>query len=153
MSIRDRLISDLKSAMKSGKRDRVSVLRMVRAKIVEAQVNLRVKKGLDYELSDTETVEVIIGYAKQQRQSIESYRQVDREDLVKKEAAELAIIQESLPRQLSEDEVARFATEAITEAGASTLKDLGVVMKILMPRIHGVADGKVVNKIVRNLLS
>lgn len=152
MSIKDRLTSDLKSAMKSGNRERVSVLRMVRAKIIEAEVNLRAKKGRDYELNDTETVEVIAGYAKQQRQSIESYRQADREDLVKKEAAELTILQEYLPRQLAEDEVARLATEAITEAGASSLKDLGAVMKILMPRIRGAADGKVVNQIVRNLL-
>src|SRR5262249_7640500 len=104
-------------------------------------------------LSDPEAIKALAAYAKQRRDSIESYRQGGREDLALKEEAELAIVQEYLPKQLAADEVRRIAREAIAEAGATSPKDLGAVMKIVMPRVKGAADGRMVNQIVAELLS
>lgn len=139
--------------MKSGDTERVSVLRMIKAKILEAEVELRTKKGVDYQLNDPETIEVLSSYAKQRRQSIDSYRQGGREDLAQKEERELSIVQQYMPRQFSNEEITAVVREAIVETGAMGLKDLGEVMKLVMPRVQGAADGKVVNQIVRDQLS
>jgi uncharacterized protein YqeY len=152
MSIRQRIIDDLKAAMKTGARQRLDTLRMVKARMQEAEVALRATKGLAYELSDAEATQVVSGYAKQRRDSIESFRQAGRADLAAREEAELAIVQEYLPRQLDPDELRRLAREAIAEAGATSAKDVGKVMKLLMPKVKGAADGKDVNRVVGELL-
>jgi len=87
MSIRERIAADLKTAMKSGAADRLGVLRMVKAKILEAEVNLRGAKGREYELGDDEALQVLAGYAKQRRDSIDAYRKAGREDLAAQEEA------------------------------------------------------------------
>lgn len=152
MTLKQRIVDDMKAAMKGGRKDRLEVLRMVKARMMEAEVGLRAEKGRDYELSDPEAIQVLSSYAKQRRDSIDSFRQSGREDLATKEEAELAVIQEYLPRQLSANEITRIAREAIAEAGATSPKDIGAVMKVLMPRVKGAADGKVVNQIVSSLL-
>ena len=153
MSLMETIAEDLKSALKSQARQRLETLRMARAKMLEAEVALRAEMGRDYKLADPEAIRVLAAYAKQRRDSIDSYRQAGREDLATQEEAELAIIQEYLPRQLSPDEVKEIVRAAIAEAGATSPKDMGAVMKLVMPKLKGAADGKLVNQIVGQLLS
>jgi uncharacterized protein YqeY len=153
MSLKQVIAEDLKSAMKLRAQDRVEVLRMARARMLEAEVALRASMGRDYELSDEEAIKALAGYAKQRRDSIESYRQAGREDLAAKEEAELAIVQEYLPRQLSEDDVRAIVKQAIAATGATSARQMGQVMKAVMPQVQGAADGKLVSRIVNELLS
>jgi uncharacterized protein YqeY len=153
MSTQERILNDLKEAMKSSQRQRREVLRMLRAKIQEQEVALRAKKGRDYKLSEQETLAALSSYAKQRRQSIESYREGGRSDLVEKETSELKIVEEYLPKQLSESEIEQIVDQAIQESGAQSVQDLGKVMRLVMPRFQGAADGKVVNRIVREKLT
>ena len=124
---------------------------MLKAKIMEAEVDRRSKGGGDV-LGDQECLAVIAAYAKQRRDSIEAYRNGGREDLATKEESELAIIQQYLPAQKSEDEIRGIVAAAIAETGATSAKDMGAVMKIVMPKLKSEADGAVVNRIVRELL-
>lgn len=153
MSLRDRIGEDVKTAMKSGDKDRVGVLRMLRARIQEAEVAARAGKGRDHVLEDPEIVEAIASYAKQRRDSIEAFRLAGREDLASREESELRIVQEYLPKPLGEEEVRAIAGEAIAESGARSPKDMGAVMKLVMPRVKGAADGKKVQEIVKDLLA
>jgi uncharacterized protein YqeY len=125
---------------------------MLKSRMMEAEVERRATHGTGYELQDEEALAVIAAYAKQRRDSIDAYRQGGREDLAAKEEAELAVVQEYLPRQLSADEVRAIVSGAIAESGASSAKDMGAVMKLVMPKVKGVSDGKLVNQIVRELL-
>ncbi len=153
MSVKERIVADLTAAMKAREAERLGVLRMLKAKMLEAEVELRAKKGLDYQLADEETLAVLAAYAKQRRDAIDAYRQGQRLDLAAKEEAELAIVQEYLPRQLGVDEIRAIALEVKAATGASSMKDLGVVMKQVAARTKGAADGKLVNEIVRSLLA
>lgn len=153
MSLKERITADMKSAMKSGERQTVGVLRMINAKILEKEVELRREKGREYQLSDEETVGVISDYAKQCRQSIDSYRKGGRQDLVAQEEEELRILQLYLPERLSEAEIEALLDQVIKETGAASPKDMGLVMKALMPKVKGAADGKMVNEIVRRRLA
>jgi uncharacterized protein YqeY len=148
MSLKQRIEQDLKTALKAGDKQRLSCLRMVKSKIQEKQVELRGKEGFDAKLSDDDVMNVVSAYAKQRRDSIESYEQGGREDLAANERAELEIISAYLPQQMSEDEVAAIVDEAVSESGASAPKDMGAVMKLVMPKVKGRADGKLVNRIV-----
>lgn len=139
--------------MKARNQNLVNVLRMVKSKVLEKEVELRKSKGLDYELDDEEMIAVISAYAKQRRQSIDSYREAGRDDLVTQEQEELEILQEYLPRQLSEEEVQEIVAETIRETGASGPQEMGQVMRAVMPKLKGAADGKTVNAIVRKQLS
>lgn len=151
--IRERIVADLTAAMKAKDTQRLGVVRMLKSRIMEAEVDQRARKGSDYVLEDQECLAVIAAYAKQRRDSIDAYRKGGKEDLATKEEAELAIIQEYLPAPMSEDEVRRIVAAAIAETGAASAKDMGAVMKIVMPRLKGGADGAVVNRIVRELLA
>lgn len=150
--IKQKLMDDLKASMKSGDKLRTGCLRMLRSKVLEREVALRPKKGADYELDDEEALQVISTYAKQRKDSIESYRGGGREDLAAREEAELKIIEEYLPAQMSEEELGRIVDEVIAECGASSPKEMGQVMKGVMARVRGQADGKAVNAIVRQKL-
>ena len=153
MSIRDRIVENLGTAMKSRDALRVGVLRMVKAKILEAEVEQRVKEGADYRLADPEALAVLSAYAKQRRDSIDAFRKGGREDLASKEEAELAILHDYLPRQLSADEIRELVRQSMAETGAASMKDMGAVMKAVMPKVKGAADGKLVNDVVRSMLS
>ena len=153
MSLKERISSEIKTAMKSGDRNTVSVLRMVNAKILEKEVELRSKKGRDYQLNDEEAVGVILTYAKQRRQSIDSYREGGRDDLAAQEESELLILQQYLPKQLSEEEVEAMVEQAISETGASGPQDMGTVMKALMPKVKGAVDGKLLSEMVQRKLA
>lgn len=152
MSLRDRLLDDLKHAMKSQDARRLATLRMLKAEMLKAEVNLREAKGLDYHLDDAETTRVLAAYAKQRRESIEAYRSGGREDLAAQEEAELAIVEAYLPRALGEEEVCAVVLAVIAESGATSRKDLGAVMKTAMARLQGAADGKLVHRIASERL-
>ena len=153
MSLMETIAEDLKAALKTGARERLETLRMARAKMLEAEVNLRAEMGRDYKLEDPEAIRVLAAYAKQRRDSIDSFRKAGREDLATKEESELAIIQEYLPQQLSADQVREIVREAVAATGAKSPRDMGAVMKVVMPKVKGAADGKMVNQIVNELLS
>ena len=110
---------------------------MLKSKLLEREVSLRAKQGTDYEITDEEARAVITTYAKQRRDSIESYAKGGRGDLVADEQAELEIVSTYLPRQLSEEELRPLVQAAVTESGAESIKDIGKVMKVLMPRTKG----------------
>ncbi len=145
MSILERIDSDLKVAMKSSEKIRVSTLRMVKASLK----NLEIEKG---ELSDDDVIGVLSTQAKQRRESISEFEKGGRQDLVDLERAELAVILGYLPEQLSEEELTGIIQETIRETGASSLKDMGRLMKSLMPRVKGRADGRLVSQKVKELL-
>lgn len=152
MAIRERIVADLTAAMKAKDTQRLGVVRMLKSRIMEAEVEQRARKGPDYVLEDQECLAVIAAYAKQRRDSIEAFRKGGKEDLAAKEEAELAIVQQYLPAPMSEDDVRRIVAAAIAETGAASAKEMGAVMKIVMPRLKGEADGALVNRIVRELL-
>ncbi len=152
MSIKKRLDSEMKDAMKRREQRVVGCIRMLKSRLLEREVALRTKQGKDYEITDEEALTVISTYAKQRRDSIESYRQGGRDDLVAEEQAELEIVSRYLPQQLSPEALRELVTSAIAESGASSVKDLGAVMKLVVPRTKGAADGKVVSSLVRELL-
>jgi uncharacterized protein YqeY len=152
MSIRERLDDDLKQSMKSREAARLSCLRMLKARMFEREVELRSKEGKDYKLTDEEALTVIAGYAKQRRDSIEGFEQGGRAEQAANERAELAIVQEYLPKQLSDDEIREIVKGALAETGASSAKEMGAVMRVVMPKVKGLADGKQVQQIVRELL-
>ena len=152
MDLRNRLQQDMKTALKSGNKLVLSTLRMLQSKILEREVELRSSRGRDYHLNDEETIEVLTSYAKQRRQSIDSYRQGGRDDLVEREQQELSIVEGYLPPRLGETELLALVDRIIDETGAQGPKDLGKVMKTVMAEARGAADGKVVNQLAKRRL-
>ena len=147
MSLYDTIDSDLKGALKSKDSIRVSTLRMVRTALKNKEVELRRK------LDEPEILRIFAQQAKQHKDSIEQYERGGRHDLADKEKQELAILESYLPSQLGEEELRSVIKAIIAETGASGVKDIGKVMKEAMVRLAGKADGKIVNKIVKDLLS
>lgn len=147
MELKTRLTEDLKAALRSGDKLRVSVLRLLSALIKNREVE---KRG---PLTDAEVLQAIVVSCRQRQEAIELYGQGGRQDLVDKETAELTILQSYLPRPLTSDELQAMVLEAIREVQATSLKEMGKVMGILQPRVTGRADGKVVNTLVREALS
>jgi len=144
MSIRDRINSDLISAMKSQEAARLSVLRMMKAAVRNREIDARC------ELDDAQAIQVLSSLIKQRRDSIELFAKGGRGDLVEKEAAEIRVIEEYLPCAVGEDEISRVVDEVMSQTGASSAKDLGRVMKECMARFSGkLVDGKKVNAAVR----
>ena len=146
MSLQQRLGDDLKAAMKSSDSLKTSVLRMVKAAIKNKQVEKR------KDLSDEEIISVISTLTKQRRESIDLFSKGGREELAEKEKQKLAMLQLYLPGQLSPEDLDRIIMEAINESSAEGVKDIGKVMRLIMPRVQGAADGKVVNQRVKELL-
>lgn len=146
MSLMEKLTVDMKETMKQGEKERLSVIRLVRGAVRQAEIDG--KKTL----SDDEIIGVITKEVKMRRDSIEEFERGGRSDLVEKTQAEIAILMPYLPAQLSPDEVRQLVETAVAEVGATTAKDMGKVMGVLMPRVKGRADGKLVNEIVRALL-
>jgi uncharacterized protein YqeY len=146
MSLQQRLDNDLKGAIKSSDKMTTSVLRMLKAAVKNKQVEK------NRELSEEEIISVISTLSKQRRESIELFLKGGREDLADKEKQEILILQSYLPDQLTPEELDRLIIEAIQESSAEGVKDIGQVMRLLMPRVKGAADGKVVNQRVKELL-
>ncbi len=141
--LRDRIADEMRAAMKAREQARVSTLRMLMA----AMKNTQVEKG--HELDDEEVVEVIAREAKRRRESIDAFEKGGRPELVEKEGAELAVLESYLPERLSDEELAALVDAAIAETGASTPKEMGNVMKVVMPKVKGRADGTAVSAAVR----
>ncbi len=146
MDIRTKLNEDLKAAMKSGDTVRRETVRLLRGAVRNKEIDA------GKPLTDAEILDVIAKQAKQRRDSIEQYRAANRDDLVAEEQAELEIIEAYLPRQLSDAEITERATAVIAELGVSDMKGMGKVMQRLSQDLKGVADGKRISKIVRELL-
>ena len=146
MSLQDRLQEDLKAALRRGDSARKSALRYLRSEIRNQEIASQTTLGDD-------DIAVLLGkQANQRRESIEAFRKGDRQDLVDKEEAELAIILEYMPAQMSEEEVTELARKTIEETGASGPQDMGKVMGCVMPQVRGKAEGKTVSAIVSSLL-
>ena len=146
MSLLEKLDEDLKTALKKSDKLKLSVLRLVKAAIKNQQID----KGR--ELHDEEILTIFLTLAKQRRESIEQFLKGGRDDLVQQETQELLILQSYMPAQLSVEELDAIILQAIKESSAKSEGDTGKVMKMLAPRIKGVADGKWVNNRVRELL-
>lgn len=153
MAIKDQILEDVKTAMKAKDTARVQTLRMLKARIQEQEVAQRGSGGGDAPLSDDQVIEILTKYAKQVRESLESYEKAGRAESAAQSQAELEIVESYLPEALSEEDLEKLAQEAIQEAGAESPKQMGDVMKVLMPRVKGRADGKQVSAVVRRLLS
>lgn len=147
MSLKEQLTADMKDAMKNHDKDRLSVIRMVRGAIRQAEID-----GSHTELDDEAVIGVISKEVKMRKDSIDEFQKGGREDLVAKTQAEIDVLMPYLPAQLSEEEVRALVKEAVEKTGAKTPKDMGRVMGMLMPKVKGRADGKMVNTIVRSML-
>lgn len=144
----DRVNTDLKEAMRRKDETAKLALRSVKSAILEAQ-----KSGnFDAALTDADLVQVIAKTAKQRRDTIAEYQRVGREDLAANESAELAIIEQYLPKQLSPEELEAIVQQVIAETGAQSVREMNKVMPLAMERVAGQADGRAVNQIVRRLL-
>lgn len=151
MSLYDTLMADMKAAMLSRDAARTQVLRSIKSALSLAEIATRTD-GARAELTDAAVVQVLMKAAKQRKDSISQFDAAGRADLAAIEIAELAIIEEYLPRLMSEDEIRILAAAAIAKTGASGPADMGKVMAALMPQVKGKADGALVNSVVRSLL-
>jgi len=139
MNLKQRIDQDMKLAQKSGDKLKLSLTRLLKSEIHYRKI----KKG--EELSEKEVLEVLSSAVKKHRDSIEQFRKGGREDLAKQEEEELNLILGYMPEQLSQEEIENLIEESIAEVGAKSERDIGKVMKALMPKIKGRADGKAVN--------
>ncbi len=146
MGLRETIDNDIKTAMKSGAREKVSALRMLVAALKNKQIDKRAP------LTDTEVMETVRSLIKQRKDSIEQFAKGGRQDLVDKETAEVAVLEVYLPQQLGREEIERMVREAIAQTGAQGAKDMGKVMKALMPVVAGRADNKLLSELVKNAL-
>jgi uncharacterized protein YqeY len=147
MGLYEKVNGEMVQATKEKDRLRLSVVRLIKTALHNLEIDL--KRPLD----DQECLQLLSGMVKQRRDSIEQFRQGGRMDLVEKEQAELTFIQSFMPQQLSEEDIAKEIEKAIQEVGATGIKDMGKVMKILMPGLTGRADGKLVGEKVKARLS
>ena len=148
MRLRDKINEDLTAAMKARQAERLGVLRMMKAAVKNKEIDLRA------ELEDTQVVQVLSTLIKQRRDSIEQFTRGGRADLADREAAEIKVIEEYLPAGVTEEEITSVVDEVVRITGASSIKDLGVVMKQCMSRFAGrPVDGKKVNTLVREKLN
>ena len=148
MSLSQQIVSDLTAAMKAQDAQRTSTLRMVKA----AMMNRKIEQGS--ELSDDDVQKLLRSLVKQRRDSIEQYEKAGRQELVDKEAAEITVIEAYLPQAASADEIEAAVGAAITETGATSMKDMGKVMKSVQAALAGKnADGRTISEIVKAKLS
>lgn len=147
MALLDKLSEDLKAAMKSGDKIRVETLRLLRGQLKDFRINQQ------HDPSPEEEIGVLMSAAKKRREAIDAYTKAGRQELADKEAAELAVISEFLPKGLTQEEVLAIIAAAIQELGASGPGDVGKVMGKIMAQVKGRADGKLVQQLVRERLN
>ncbi len=148
MTLKEKLLEDIKSAMKSKQAERLEALRFLNAAIKNREIEIRPNA-----ITDQEVMGVIQKLSKQRLDSIEQYKNAGREDLAAKEESELVILKEYLPTPLSDSEVKSLVQEIISKVGATSLKDMGRVMKEAQEQAKGRADGKLLSAIVKEKLS
>jgi len=146
-NLKQRLTDDLKQAMKGGDTVKRSALRLLMASIHNLEIAKRAT------LDDADILGIIAKEVRQHQESIESFKQGSRQDLVDKEEAEMAVLQGYLPQQMAREEIVEAARKVIAEVGAQGPSDKGKVMQQIMPRLKGRADGRVINEVVTELLS
>ena len=147
MGLEERLVEEMKQAMKSNEKLRLSTIRMIRTSVKNKEIEVRKK------LEDEEILRVIQGMLRKSEESVEQFRAGGRMDLVEKETQEMEILKSFLPQSLSQEEILKVIDETIQENQASSLKDLGKVMKSVMSKLAGKADGKLINQLVKERLS
>jgi uncharacterized protein len=148
MSLQERLLREMKESMRSGHQVKVSVIRMLRAAIK----NREIAKGKDHPLTEQELWEVVSSSIKQRRDAVEQFSKGGRQDLVEKEQQEITILKTFLPEPLTREELIQKAKAIIEETRALGPKDIGKVMKALMPHVAGRAEGAIVSQVVKELL-
>ena len=142
-SIKETLSEQMKTAMKAGEKEKLGFVRNLHAAIRKKEIDDRV------DLDDAAVIKIITSLVKQRQDSIDQFKQGGRQDLVDKEEAELKFLMSHMPAQMGEDEVRKIVDWAVTESKAAGPKDMGNVMKLLMPKVQGKADGKLVNQLVK----
>ncbi|WP_313798228.1 GatB/YqeY domain-containing protein [Cytobacillus sp.] len=147
MSLLERLNEDMKQAMRNKEKDKLTVIRMIKASIQ----NESIKLGSD--LNEEQELTVLSREVKQRKDSLHEFEKAGREDLVEKIRTELQFVEIYMPEQLSEDEVSKIVLETIAETGAKSKAEMGKVMAAIMPKVKGKADGALVNKLVQQHLS
>jgi hypothetical protein len=145
-ALKQKLTDDLKQAMRGRDKLRSSVIRLIMAAIKNAEIAKQAS------LDEADILGIITKEARQRKESIEAFRQGDRQDLVAQEEAELAILKDYLPRQISRDEIIAYARKVIDQVGAQGPRDKGKVMTQLIPQLKGKADGREINAVVTELL-
>lgn len=144
MSLKDKIVADLTAAMKAKDAVRLGTLRMVKANLMNRQID---KGG---ELTDEETTKALQSLVKQRRDSIEQYTNAGRTELAEKEQSEIAVIEDYLPQAASAEEIEAAVAEAIAETGATSMKEMGAVMKAALAKLEGkTVDGKLVSETVK----
>ena len=146
-TLKERIQAELADAMRQRDETRKSTFRMLIAAVKNAEIEHR------GELDDPAVIAVIQKQAKQRRESIAEFQKANRQDLVDKESAELAILQEYLPRQAGREEIEAAARAIIAETGATSAREIGKVMPVIMKQFAGQADGRLINEVVRGLLA
>ena len=147
MALKQKISDDMKQALKSGDKPRLSTLRLLLSEIRNAEIAKR------RELNDEDVLEVITRELRKRRESITEFEKAGREDLSSKEEVEAQILEEYLPPKLSGQELEEIIGRALQESGAKSLQEMGKVMALVMPQIKGRADGKTVNEMVRKALA
>lgn len=145
--LKEKLMLDLKNSMKQGLTIRKNTVQMVRAAI------LQVEKDKKIELNDDQILEVIAKEFKKRNDSLADYEKSGREDLIAQIKEEMAVLEEYLPKKLSEEELTEKVKEIISEVGATSMKEMGIIMKTAKERLGVTADGKMINEIVKKLLA
>ncbi len=146
----EKIVRDLKEAMRTKDAPRLQVLRSLKAKILEKEISER--KGSDVTLGEDQVREVLLKAAKQRKDSISQYKDAGRRDLAETEEYELGVIESYLPKMMTEDEIRALASKVIGNLEPSSPSDIGKVMGAMMPKVKGKADGALVNRVVRELL-
>ena len=150
MSLKEKIVSDMTAAMKAKDANRLSTLRMAKS----ALMNEENKRGIGTVLTDQEVENVLLGLVKQRKDSIEQFTNSGRTELAEKEQAELTVLKEYLPQSATNEEIEAAVAEAVRETGASTMKDMGAVMKASEAKLSGkVIDRKTMSEIVKTKLS
>jgi uncharacterized protein YqeY len=147
MSLEERLTDEMKQAMKSSDKLRLSTIRMIRSAVKNKEIELRKK------LDDEEIQRVIQGMVRKGEESVEQFQLGGRADLVEKEKKEIEILKSFLPQPIGQEEILRIIDQSIEETQASSLKDLGKVMKSVIPKLGGKVDGRLINQLVKERLS
>lgn len=151
MSLKARIEQEMKDAMKAREQAKLDVIRMLRSAIKNNEINSRTDESRA-ELDDAGVIKVVQTLVKQRQDSLALYQQGGREDLAAKEKAEIEYLQTYLPTQLSDADLSKLVAAAIAEAGATDVKDMGKVMKIVLAKAAGQADGKKINQLVQEQL-
>ena len=150
MALKEKIAEDQKNALKNGDALRLSVLRMLSASVANKEIELRKK---DIGLSDQEVLDVVSSEAKRRKDAVAEYEKGGRQDLAQKEANEFKILQEYLPPEISEEDLLRIVRDGIRETGATSEKDFGKVMKVIMPTLKGKASGDRISQALKEELA